>query len=109
MIAAMMCFLTFQTFPGLVGGALLAGLATGGVTPIWTTMAAHGYGARSFGRMMGIQNPMHTPITATSAPLAGWISDTTGAYDLVFIWYAGLATIALTALYFLRQPVPRVQ
>ena len=36
------------------------------------------------GRALGVMNPLHIPITATSAPLAGYISDTTGSYDGVF-------------------------
>jgi hypothetical protein len=46
-------------------------------------------------------NPLHIPITATSAPLAGYISDTTGSYDGVFWLYGGccaLAAIGLTIM-----------
>ena len=46
-------------------------------------------------------NPMHIPITATSAPLAGFISDTTGSYNGVFWLYGGccaLAAIGLTIM-----------
>jgi hypothetical protein len=46
-------------------------------------------------------NPLHIPITATSAPLAGYISDTTGSYDGVFWMYGGccaLAAIGLTIM-----------
>ena len=46
-------------------------------------------------------NPLHIPITATSAPLAGHISDTTGSYDGVFWLYGGccaLAAIGLTIM-----------
>ena len=45
--------------------------------------------------------PLHIPITATSAPLAGYISDTTGSYDGVFWLYGGccaLAAIGLTIM-----------
>jgi hypothetical protein len=55
---------------------------------------------------MGIMNPLHIPITAPSAPIAGRISDVTGSYDLVFAIYIGLMIVAGTALYFLRRPQP---
>ena len=53
------------------------------------------------GRALGVMNPLHIPITATSAPLAGYISDTTGSCDGVFWLYGGccaLATIGLTIM-----------
>ena len=55
----------------------------------------------SVGRALGVMNPLHIPITATSAPLAGYISDTTGSYDGVFWLYGGccaLAAIGLTIM-----------
>ena len=51
--------------------------------------AARTFGAGSVGRALGVMNPLHIPITATSAPLAGYISDTTGSYDGVFWLYGG--------------------
>jgi cyanate permease len=52
---------------------------------------------------------MHIPITAPSPAIAGWISDTTGSYDLVFVMYLGLMAVAATAVFFLRQPVPKMR
>jgi hypothetical protein len=49
-------------------------------------------------------NPLHIPLTATSAPLAGWISDTRGSYDLVFFIYLGLCAVAVLGLFALRMP-----
>ena len=65
------------------------GARYGGVVPIWTNMPARTFGAGSVGRALGVTNPLHIPITATSAPLAGYISDTTGSYDGVFWLYGG--------------------
>lgn len=106
MVAAMLAFLTFESYPGLIAASVLLGLAAGGVSPIWTTMIARGFGAKSFGRAIGLQNPLHIPITAPSAPLAGYISDTTGSYDLMFMVYIALMGVASIGLYALRQPVP---
>ena len=57
------------------------GLGYGGVVTIWTNMPARTFDAGSVGRALGVMNPLHILITATSAPLAGYISDTTGSYD----------------------------
>lgn len=103
--ASMLILFTLQSYPGLVIASLIIGLGLGGVTPVWTNMPARTFGARSMGRALGIMNPLHIPITATSAPLAGYISDTTGSYELVFLIYLGLCGLAATGLVMLKMPI----
>ena len=100
----MLTLFSLQNYPGLVAASLIIGLGLGGVTPVWTNMPARTFGAQSMGRALGIMNPLHIPITATSAPLAGFISDTTGSYDLVFMIYLGLCGVAATGLIMLKMP-----
>ena len=50
------------------------------------------------GRALGVMNPLHIPIIATSAPLAGYISDTTGSYNGVFWMYGGCCAVAAIGL-----------
>lgn len=102
--ASMLTLFSLQNYPGLVAASLIIGLGLGGVTPVWTNMPARTFGAQSMGRALGIMNPLHIPITATSAPLAGFISDTTGSYDLVFMIYLGLCGVAATGLIMLKMP-----
>ncbi len=104
LIIAMMLLLSFKDFSGLVICSVAIGLGFGGVMPIWTNMPARTFGARSMGRALGVMNPLHIPFTGASAPLAGYISDTTGSYDLVFIVYSGLCVLALFGLWMLRMP-----
>ena len=87
-----------KSYTGLVAGALVMGIGYGGVVPLWTNMPARVFGAGSVGRALGVMNPLHIPITATSAPLAGWISDTTGSYDGVFWMYGGCCIVAAIGL-----------
>lgn len=89
----------------MMGACVLLGLAFGGVSPTWTNMISRGFGAKSFGRTMGIMNPMHIPITAGGAPIAGYISDTTGSYQLVFAIYIGMIAVSAFALLWLKPPV----
>ncbi len=98
---------SMESYAFVLGACLVIGLATGGVTPVWTNLIARGFGAKSVGRAMGLMNPLHIPITAPSAPLAGYISDTTGSYLLVFLIYIGLMVVAAAALTFVRRPVPK--
>jgi cyanate permease len=55
---------------------------------------------------MGVMNPLHIPITAPSAPLAGYISDTTGSYTLVFLIFIGMMVVAGICLAIVGKPVP---
>jgi MFS family permease len=104
--AAMMALYALPHYPGLLLASVILGFGFGGVTPLWSNMPARTFGARSIGRALGVQNPLHIPITASAAPLAGWISDTQGSYDGVFIIYTGLCAVAAFGLYRLRIPRP---
>lgn len=90
--------LLVKTYSGLVMGAFVMGIGYGGVVPLWTNMPARTFGAGSVGRALGVMNPLHIPITATSAPLAGYISDTTGSYDGVFWLYGACCALAAAGL-----------
>ncbi|MFK7955291.1 MAG: MFS transporter [Lysobacterales bacterium] len=94
MSAALLTFWSTASYAGLMVACLFLGAAAGAVTPVWTTMISQSFGPRSFGRSLGIQSPMHIPITAPTAPLAGHISDVTGSYELVFLLYLGLVGLA---------------
>ena len=96
--SGLMILLSVQNYSGLVAGAFVMGLGYGGVVPLWTNMPARAFGAGSVGRALGVMNPLHIPITATSAPLAGYISDTTGSYDGVFWMYGTCCAVAAIGL-----------
>lgn len=106
MILGLALLASVESYALVVAACFVIGLATGGVSPVWTNLISRAFGARSFGRAMGVMNPLHIPITAPSAPLAGYISDTTGSYTLVFLVYIGLLFAAAIALAFVRQPKP---
>lgn len=107
MAASMLLFLNVSEYNSVMMAVLVLGCGIGGVTPVWISMIANGFGARSFGRALGVQNPMHIPITAPIAPIAGYISDVTGSYQLVFAGFLGLIALASLALSQLRLPVAR--
>lgn len=109
MITGLLLLATVSSYSLVLTACVVIGLATGGVSPVWTNLIARGFGARSVGRTMGVMNPLHIPITAPSAPLAGYISDTMGTYTPVFLIYVGLMCVAGLALYFVKPPVPKVQ
>jgi len=107
MIIGLICLSLSLQWQFIALSCVIIGAAVGGVSPMWTNMIARGFGAKSFGRTMGIMNPSHIPLTAPSAPLAAYISDTTGSYELVFMIYIGLMVVAGITLCTLKPPIPK--
>jgi len=106
MITGLAMLANAESFGPVYAAAFVIGCATGGVAPTWVNLIARGFGARSVGRAMGVMNPLHIPITAPSAPLAGYISDTTGSYTLVFMIFIGMMVVAGICLAVVGKPVP---
>jgi MFS family permease len=78
------------------------GLASGGILPLWGTMLGHAFGAQVYGRVMGLMNPVITPLVLVSPPLAGHIFDMTGTYRLAFEIF--FAVVLLAAVPLVRLP-----
>ena len=105
-IAGFAALLVAKGYPSLVVGCLMLGLATGGMLPLWGLLVGRYFGPASFGRVLGMTNFVMVPLTATSAPLAGWVFDRTGNYDAIFILYIaalGFAIAIVVPLFALRH------
>jgi MFS family permease len=91
-------------YAALASGAVLFGLAAGGLLPVWGAMVARSFGAARFGRALGAMNLAMAPLTLLSAPYAGQLFDRFGSYQLAFASYAGFLVLAAFALVPLRFP-----
>lgn len=92
------------SYAALVAGAVLFGLAAGGLLPVWGAMVAKTFGPARFGRALGAMNLAMAPLTLLSAPYAGHLFDRYGTYELAFMSYAAFLTLAALALVPLRFP-----
>lgn len=92
------------SYTGLATGAILFGLAAGGLLPVWGAMVARSFGRIWFGRALGAMNLAMAPITLLSAPYAGYIYDLNQSYELAFLSYCGFLFIAALSLAFLKFP-----
>ncbi len=63
------------------------------------------FGASHYPRIAGITTPVAQFVGSIGAPLCGYIRDTTGSYFLYWKIAAGLMTIGLICLLFVRPPV----
>jgi MFS family permease len=95
------------SYAALVAGAVLFGLAAGGLLPVWGAMVARSFGPERFGRALGAMNLAMAPLTLLSAPYAGYLFDRMGSYEWAFASYAAVLTIAVLALVPLRFPADR--
>ncbi len=84
---------------GLLGAVGLGlGLSLGGVMPALSALLARLYGAARFSGAMGYVGPVMIPFQLLGAPVAGFIFDNTGSYDLAIYGFAvacGLAVFTL--------------
>ncbi len=68
----------------LVAAALLFGFGMGGLVPLQGALTGMAFGRLSYGKSMGLLRPVQVPIHAVGIPLAGWIFDATGSYEIAF-------------------------
>jgi MFS family permease len=84
--------------------AVLYGIAYGGVVPLQTLVTGELFGLKSLGIILAILMLFSTMGGALGAPLAGYIFDTTGSYQMAFIICIVLCTLAIIlSLVLLRQ------
>lgn len=93
-------------FSALLAVAAFTGLATGGVYPVWTTLTAEVFGARSFGSIMGAMAIIMQPLAIALISFVGRSYDATGDYRQSFMIFAALAVIAAILIAFVKRPKP---
>jgi cyanate permease len=104
--AGLIGLIELSTYGALVAATGIYGLGIGGVAPLQAAFLAQGFGTRSFGPVMGLIGPLMIPFQVAGPPLAGYVFDTRGSYDLV-LWLF-LVTTAAAALVVsqIRMPSP---
>jgi len=88
----------------LIAVALVFGLALGGVMPALSALLARIYGAAQFGPVMGYVAPMLIPFQMVGAPIAAFVYDQTGSYDMAIYGFVVACAVAAVALVPLRMP-----
>jgi MFS family permease len=93
-----------STYASLVVAGAFFGLGLGGIAPLQAALLARGFGSQDFSRVMGLLGPLMTPFLIIGPPLAGYIFDTRGSYDLAIWIFMGTTLAAAVVLGFLRLP-----
>lgn len=96
--------LTAGSYSALLVAGAIFGLGMGGLIPLWGALIGAAFGRFAFGRVMGLMSPFMLPIQMVGVPLAGYIFDRSGSYELAFRIFIVIYAVAIGVLLFLRLP-----
>ena len=60
------------------------------------------FGRFSFGSVLGLMRPVQVPLHAVGIPLAAWIRDTTGSFEIAFWIFLGVYAVSCLLIAALR-------
>ena len=84
LIAGWLVLLADPDYPQLLVAGALLGLGIGAVIPLHGVLIGLCFRAEAFGQVMGLGGLLTLPIVAGANPLAGWLYDRTGSYQVGF-------------------------
>ena len=84
--------------------AVLFGIGFGGRTPLTTAIRGEYFGRASFGKILGISTVPMNILLLIAPPLAGFMRDELGDYDMAFLLLAGLNTLGAVLFLIARKP-----
>ncbi len=98
----MAIYIMQPTFWILLSSVALLGVAVGGVFPVWTTMMAWLFGARSYGTVMGLMTIIMQPFAMVALRFIGEVHDRTGSYIPAFATFIALVVTAIVLIWLVR-------
>jgi len=84
--------------------AVLFGIGFGGRTPLTTAIRGDYFGRASFGKILGISTVPMNVLLLVAAPMAGFMRDELGNYDMAFLTLAGLNMVGAILFLVARKP-----
>jgi len=96
-----LAFLLLATQPPyalMLLAAVMLGLATGGLLPVWNGMTATAFGVDSYGRAMGAMGPLVTVLVTPAYALVGRLHDSTGTYEFALLLFTAILVLAALLL-----------
>jgi len=104
MLAGLLLLATAQSTERLVACIALLGFSGGSFLPLHPYINSRYFSPDIIGRVNGGQSPFFLPLGLTAPPLAGYVFDQTGSYELVIQGLAALPLVGLVLLLCLPQP-----
>lgn len=98
------CYLNAHTYPVLLLGGVLHGLAMGGMQPLWGFVTARIFGPGNVAKVYSLTAILMTPTALAAHPAMGRLFDLTGAYDYAFMVMMGACLAGSFLMLRLRIP-----
>lgn len=93
-VVTLAAYLVLRDYGALIAVSLVYGLGLGGISPLQAALLARGVGARSFGPAQGLMGPAQIPFQIAGPPLAGFLHDTSGSYDLAIVIFIAALVVS---------------
>lgn len=94
-LVGLLLLLSSDNVYAVITSVALMGFSGGAFLPMHPYLNSRYFEADVIGQVNGAQGPLFLPLGLVGAPLAGYVYDQTGSYDLVLM---GLATLVLLAI-----------
>ena len=105
-VLALLLLSTLPGYTAILGAAILMGLSTGGMLPVWGSMMAHCFGLLSYGKAMGLMGPLITLSVMPGFTIIGRLYDSTGDYRAAMLVFAGMTVTAAIVMIPLKLVTP---
>jgi cyanate permease len=102
-IAGLGLLFTSNDASGVIPAMCLLGFGIGAFVPLHPYLNSRYFDAAISSQVIGAQAPLFLPFGLVGAPLAGYVFDQTGSYDMVFVALA--ITLGVAALLVIKLPV----
>lgn len=89
-------------FERLFAAATAVGFAVGGTIPLWGALTGAAFGRHAIGSAMGLMNLLMLPFSIAGAPIAAWVYDRSGSYQVAFASFLVCFVLGAGAIGFLR-------
>ena len=97
-------FLVFQNTASMYVLLVCYGLSMGAGTPLLILILGRYFGRMAFGSILGTTLALFAPLGLLSPVYCGWVYDTTGSYNIVFVTFVIMAMVSTLVLLVLRPP-----
>lgn len=87
----------------LLAAAVIYGFGLSGMAPLRNMAMATAFGSRSYGSANGLLQPLSLPIVVLASPIAGFVYDQLGSYNLAFQIFLVILLVTAPMLYFIRS------
>ncbi|MFK7730192.1 MAG: MFS transporter [Pseudomonadales bacterium] len=87
--------------------AVLLGLASGGMVPVWGLLMASVFGLVSYGRAMGLMGPLISLLIMPGFTIVGWLHGFSGSYQLGLLVFAATLVLAVLSIVPLKLAAPQ--